>query len=141
MHFKMQEANKCLYVIRCLRMEGYIQQPDVEYVFRWIVLSKLTYGLPVYASSIPELPTVQNFLQRCFKRKYISYQIDIYSVLEADRSLSEISSMHNHPPYPYVSKTKESSARLRVLSGEIPRVNTLRFKNSFFNRLFFSNIE
>ena len=81
---KLQEANKCLYVIRCLRKEGY-QQPDV---FRSIVLPKLTYGLPVYASSIPELTTVQNFLQRCFKRKYVSYRIDIYGVLEeVDRSL------------------------------------------------------
>ena len=59
-----------LYVIRCLRIEGY-QQPDVDYVFRSIVLLKLTYGLPAYASSIPELTTVQ-------KRNYISYQIDIY---------------------------------------------------------------
>ena len=38
---KMQEASKCLYVIRCLRKEGY-QQPDVDYVFRSIVLPKLT---------------------------------------------------------------------------------------------------
>ena len=68
---KLLEANKCVYVIRCLRKEGY-QQPDVDYVFRSIVLPKLTYGLSIYASSIPELTTVQNFLQRCFKRKYIS---------------------------------------------------------------------
>ena len=60
---KLQEANKCLYVIRCLRKEGY-QQPDVDYVFRSTLLPKLMYGLPVYASSIPELTTVQNFLQR-----------------------------------------------------------------------------
>ena len=60
---KLQKANKCLYVIRCLRKEGY-QQPDVDYVFRSTFLPKLMYGLPVYASSIPELTTVQNFLQR-----------------------------------------------------------------------------
>ena len=65
---KLQEANKCLYVIRFLRKEGH-QQPDVDYVFRSFVLPKLTSGLPVYASSIPELTTVQNFPQRCFKRK------------------------------------------------------------------------
>ena len=34
--FNEQETNKCLYVIRCLRKEGY-QQPDVDYVFRSIV--------------------------------------------------------------------------------------------------------
>ena len=122
-------AHKYLYVIRCLRKEGY-QQPDVDYVFR----SKLTYGL----SSIPELTTVQNFLQRCFKRKYISYQIVIYNVLEeVDRSLFKISSMSGHPLYPSVPKTKESSARLRVPSSQPLKVNTQRFKNSFFNRLFF----
>ena len=124
-------------MIRCLRKQGY-HQLDVDYVFRSIVLPKLTYGLPVYAYSIPELTTVQNFLQRCFKRKYISYQIDIYDVLEeVDRSLFKISSMPGHPLYPSVPKTKESSARLRVPSSQLPRVNTQRFKNSFFNRLFF----
>ena len=30
---KLQETNKCLYVIRCLRKQGY-HQPDVDYVFR-----------------------------------------------------------------------------------------------------------
>ena len=40
-----------------------------------IVLPKLTYGLPIYASSTPELTTIQNFLQRCFKRKYISAKL------------------------------------------------------------------
>ena len=135
---KLQEASKCLYGIKCLRKEGY-QQPDVDYAFRSTVLPKLTYGLPVYASAIPELTTVQNFLLRCFKRKYISYQIDIYNVLEeVDRSLfKKISSMPSHPLYPSVPKTKESSARLRVPSSQLPRVNTQRFKNSFFNRLFF----
>ena len=60
---KLLEASKCVYVRRCLRKEGY-QQPDVDYVFRSTVLPKQMYDLPVYASSIPELTTVQNFLQR-----------------------------------------------------------------------------
>ena len=128
----------CLYVIRCLPIEGY-QEPEVDYVFRSIVLYKLTYGLPVYASSMPELTTVQNVLQPCLKGKYTSHQIDIYSVLEqVNRSLfKKISSMPDHPLYPYVPETTKSSAHLRV-----PMVNTLRFKNIFFSRLFFlSNIE
>ena len=128
---KVQEANKCLYVIRCLLKEGY-QQSDVDYVFRSIVLSKLTYSLPVYASFIPELTTVQNFLQLCFKRKYIWYQIDMYSILEeVDRSLFKIkiSSMPDHLLHP--------SVLLGVPSSQLPRVNTQHFKNDFFNRLFF----
>ena len=124
--------------LSCLPKEGY-QQPDLDYVFRSIVLPKLTYGLPIYASSTPEVTTVQNFLQRCFKHKYISYQINIYDVLEeADRALfKKISSMPSHPSYPSLPKTKESSVRLRVPSSQLPRVNTQHFKNSFINRLFF----
>ena len=135
---KLQEANKCLYVIRCLRKEEY-QQPDIDYFFRLIVLTKLTYGLPIYASSTPDLTAVQNFLQCCYRRKYISYQINIYDVLEkADRALfNKISSMPGHPLYPYLPKTNESSARLRVRCSQLPRVNTQRFKNSFINRLHF----
>ena len=89
------------------------------------------YRLPVYASSIPELTTVQNYLQLCFKRKYIWYQIDIYSVLEeVDCSLfKKISSMPDHPLYP--------SVLLGVPRGQFPRVSTQQFKNNFFNRLFF----
>ena len=40
-------------------------------------------------------------------------------------------SLHHPPP------TKENSARLRFPSSQLPRVNTQRFKNSVFNRLFF----
>ena len=38
------KRSMCLYLIRCLGKEGY-QQPDVDYVFRSIVLPKLRYGL------------------------------------------------------------------------------------------------
>ena len=125
---KLQVVNNCLCVIRCLRKEGY-QQPDVHYVFRSIVLPKLTYSLPIYASSIPELTMVQNFLQLRLKHKYSSYQIDIYEALEeVDRSLfKKIPIVSGHPLYPSVPKTQESSARLWLTSNQLPRVNTQRF--------------
>ena len=98
---KLQEANKCLYVIRCLRKEGYLQS-DIGYVYRSMVLPKLTYGLPIYAASTPELTTVQKFLQRCFKRRYISYILE-----EADRAVfKKISSMPGHPFYPFLPQNK-----------------------------------
>ena len=102
---------------------------------------KMVFYLKVY-TSIPELTTVQNFLQRCFKCKYISYHTDIYNVLEeVDCSLlKKISSMFSHPLYPTVPKTKETSVCLLVPSSQLPRVNTQRFKNSFLIA-YFSNIE
>ena len=59
-----------------------------------------TYDFPIYVYITPELTRVQNFLQRCFKRQYIYYQIytPVYDFLEeADHALfKKISSMPGH---------------------------------------------
>jgi hypothetical protein len=82
---KLMKANKCLFVIRKLRNEGY-SQDELDLLFRSLVLSQLTYGLSVIAASPPELTTIQNFLTRCCKRRYTSEQIDINILLaRADR--------------------------------------------------------
>ena len=100
----------CEQTIRCLHKEG-DQQSDIDYVFRSIVLPELTLSLPIYASSTPELVTVQNFLLHSFKRRYISDQINIYDVLDDVHSMlfKMISNMPGHPLYPSLPKTKESS--------------------------------
>ena len=50
---KLFEANKCLYVLRSLRKEGY-NQVETDHLFQSLVLFKISYGLPVYAASVPE---------------------------------------------------------------------------------------
>ena len=56
---KLFEANRCLYVLRSLRKEGYINQVEIGHLFQSSVLPKISYSLPVYAASVPELNTVQ----------------------------------------------------------------------------------
>ena len=41
---KLHEANKCLFVIRSLRKEGYTQD-EIDHPFNSIVIPKLLYGL------------------------------------------------------------------------------------------------
>ena len=77
---KLVKANKCLFVIRNLRKDGYSQN-EIDLLFKSLVLSQLTYALSIYAASHPELTLVQNFLTRCYKRNYISSLINIYSLL------------------------------------------------------------
>ena len=76
---------------------------EIDHLFQSLVLPKISCGLPVYAASVPELNTVQQFLRRyrCHKRRYISYAIDIYDLLEkTDRSISKkISCLPTHPLY------------------------------------------
>ena len=94
--------------------------------------------LKVYASSVPELTTFQNFLQRCFKHKYISYQIDVYDVLEeVDHSLfKKTSSVPGHPLYPKRKKVQRTSEFLAVNSlGLIPRVLKIVFLMGYVSNI------
>ena len=63
---------------------------EIDHLFQSLVLPKISHGLAVYAASVPELKTSQQFLLRCHIRCFISYAIDIYDLLEkTDRSISK----------------------------------------------------
>ena len=68
---KLIKANKCLFVLRSLRKEGF-SQGEVDHLFSALVLPNFTYGLPVYGAVDSDLTVIQNVLDRCFKRKYTS---------------------------------------------------------------------
>ena len=68
---KLIKANKCLFVLRSLRKEGF-SQGEVDHLFSALVLPNFTYGLPVYGTIDSDLTVIQNFMDRCFKRKYTS---------------------------------------------------------------------
>ena len=54
---KLATANKCLYILRTLRKEGYCQA-ELDKLFSTLVLPKLMYRISVYGSSPPELDTI-----------------------------------------------------------------------------------
>ena len=58
MHVKLIKANKCLFILRSLRKEGY-SQAELDHLFSSIVLPSITYGLPVYEASEAELTAMQ----------------------------------------------------------------------------------
>ena len=58
---KLCKANKCLYVIRCLRKKG-CSQAEVDHLFSSIVLPNITYALSVYGAPESELNKAQQFL-------------------------------------------------------------------------------
>jgi hypothetical protein len=110
-----------------------------QLLFKAIVLSKITYCLPVYGASEADLNVIRSFLKRCFKRRYISKPLNIRQLLEeSDRKLIKNFSIDScHPLYPTLPRVKESSTRLGCNSGQLPEMNTERFKSSFINRLSF----
>ena len=55
------KANKCLFVLRSLRKEGF-SQGEVDHLFSALVLPSFTNGLPVYGAVDSDLMFTQNLV-------------------------------------------------------------------------------
>ena len=135
---KLIKANKCLFVLRSLRKEGF-SQGEVDHLISALVLPNFTYGLPVYGAIDSDLTVIQNFMDRCFKRKYTSKRIDIRELLEkADKKIFKLRSVDPDCALSHIiPKKKETKYQLRNRSARRPDIKTDRFKNVFVNRLIF----
>ena len=135
---KLAQANKCLHVLRTLRQEN-CSQKEIDLLFDAIVLPKVSYGLSVIGCSSPDLNSLQQFLDRCYKRKFTSKHYNIYDLLEKS-DMNIFKAMHlskDHPLKDLQPKQKASHYNLRNSGSIKPIVNTERFKNSFINRIIF----
>ena len=94
MHVKLIKANKCLFILRSLRKEGY-SQVELDHLFSSIVLPSITYGLPVYGASEAELTAMQCFLDGCYKRKYTSKSFSIKHLLKKQGGGSSPKTLYN----------------------------------------------
>ena len=89
MRAKVIKANKSLFVLGSLCKEG-MSQEEVDHLFNAIVLPNFSYALPVYGASDSDLSVIQNFLDRCMKRKFMSKNVNIRDLLEkADKTLQK----------------------------------------------------
>ena len=128
-------ANKSLHILRTLRKEGY-NLSEIDLFKYTIVLPNINYALSVYAASESDLTPAQCFLDRYFKSKYTSKRLSVYDFLKSQdckifRNVSNttlLSIMPHVKPYSY---------NLRKETCFKPKINTVRFKNSFINRLVF----
>lgn len=127
-----------MHVIRTLKIEGY-SQSELDYLFETLVISTISYGLSVYGSSTVELGTVQRFLDRCYRRNYISQPVHIRNILEKqDRNIFKASMAENSLLFDLMPKRKCTTYSLRTDSSNHPNLNTERYKLSFVNRLIFN---
>ena len=132
-------ANKCLYVLRILRKEGY-SQLEIDKLFSALVMPKLVYGVSVYGASPPEITSIQCCLDRCHKRGYTSFPVSILNWLEKSdkRFFNKLSKDKDHPLFQSLPGINPARFRLRRVKPTLPYCITERFKNSFINRLSFN---
>ena len=134
---KLNKINKCLHILRTLRKEQYSKK-EIDHMFISLVLPTFTYALPVYGASESDLTSIQNFLGRCYKRRFIFYPILINDLLNKQdcKIFKKTLSVDRHPLCPYIPPKKDCSYHLRNKRCARPKVNTEHFKNSFVNRIF-----
>ena len=134
----MIKANKCLFVLRSLRKEGF-SQGEVDHLFGALVLPNFTYGLPVYGAVDSDLTVIQNVLDRCFKRKYTFKRMDIRELLEkTDKKLFKVRSADPDCQLSnIIPKKKETKYQLKNKTAHRLDIKTERFTNVFVNRLVF----
>ena len=136
MSVKLVKANKSLYVIITLKTEG-CSDAEWNYLFNSLIITTIKYGLSVYGCSQPELNTIQRFLDRCYKRKYMTEPVSIHAMLERkDKNILETSKTKGSFLNKFLSRKKGMKYTLRTESN-YPILNTDRFKTSFGNWLIF----
>ena len=63
-------------MLRVCRKERY-SQTEIDYLFCSIVLPNIPYELPVYGAADAEINVLQQFLDRCYKLRFISTQLNL----------------------------------------------------------------
>ena len=126
-HVKVKpvKVNKCLHILRTLKKEQY-DQNEIDLLFKKIVLPNLTYGLSVYGAYERDLNTVQNFLNRFYKQRYVSVPLNVKDIMHMqDKKLfSGARALSHHLLNEILLKPKLQQYNLRCKLCLRPKINT-----------------
>ena len=136
-NLKLIKANKCLHVLRTLRKEQF-SQAEIDHLFTVLVFPNFIDGSPVYGASEPDRNIIQNFSDRCHKRRFISYPVSIKDLLKK-QDCKKVTSINNHPLASHFPLKKVCSYNLRNKQCARPKINTERFMFALVNRLIFKH--
>ena len=85
-------------MLRVCRKERY-SQTEIDYLFYSIVFPNITYGLSVYGASIMEINVLQQFLDRHYKLRFISTQLNLRSLPQKqDNAIFQKAKQHDDHP-------------------------------------------
>ena len=89
-----------------------------------------------------EFTTIQCFLDRCHKRRYIfgnMCRISMHAMLWESKikRFKKVSRLSNHPLQRLMQQVKQAKYKLRNKSSKRPEINTSRLMITFINRLNF----
>ena len=135
---KLIKANRCLYVLRSLRKEGY-KQAEIDFLFDTLVLPNFTYALSVYEASESDLTPMQCFLYHCWKSNFTTRNYNIRSVLQKqEHSIFKwVCQAANHPLSLFIPCVKACCYNLWMRTSVRPSIKSEHLKITFIDRLIF----
>ena len=112
-----------------------------DHLFKSLVLPNFTDCLSVYGASEPDLNIKKHFLDRCHKRRFVSFPVSIKDLLHRQdcKILKAITSVDNHPLGSILPPKKENKYNLRKEQCALPKVCPERYLTSYVNRLIFQH--
>ena len=126
---KLKEAKKCCPQRSSYKGRGYTQE-EIDCLFKTVVLSKITYGLSVYAAIEPDLLRVQIFPNWYHMRSYCSTLLSVHELLEtSDKQIyRKLYSLLGHLMRSLMPMKKETNYNLRrpQLKSLLSKTNDLR---------------
>ena len=112
---------------------------QTSYLLQSIVMPNFLYGLSVNGASSSNLNNVQHFLNRYYKRRYISRKLNMRELLErSDCRIFRKALRTNSPLVKILPERNFTNYSLRKPWFYHPIVATERFKSSYVNRLILS---
>ena len=136
---KLVKANKCLHVLRTLRKEHTtLRQRQITFLclLFYLILAMRCQSM---GHRNPILRLYKIFLDRCHKRRFISFPVFIKNLLnkQDQNILKKLISTDCHPLKDIIPVQKTYVHNLRKKGCVRPKINTERFMNTFVNRLIF----
>ena len=107
--------------------------------FQSIVIPNFFYGLTVYGASSSDLNNVEHFLDKCYKRRYISRKLNIRELLERSDCRTFRKSLGTNSALVKILPERNFTPVTHTPCIYHPLMATERFKSFYVNRLIVSS--
>ena len=125
-----------LYLFKDLRLKQ-TSNIEINRLFDALIVSRIRYGISVYACDKNALKKIDAFLEKCFLKNYSTSRISVYDILEKEDQRLVTSIMENlrHPLRSVILKNRKERTTRHNFFGSKPKTRTKVFLRSFCNRI------
>ena len=133
----LAHVRSLLYLLRDLHLHK-VPINEINRLFEAVVLTRIRYGISVYGCDLKALKKVDDFLRKCFEKRFSAKLVRVAEILEAEdrRLLDNILANDRHPLRAYIlSHKKNVNSTRNSFFGVKPTTKNKLFLHSFCHRI------